>query len=298
MKKRNEQRLYDLQVKTLTDGGLPATLGFPGTLDAWRQQRMYNLVRPIIEVGRHDRWLTIGDSGADAAALVEAGIPAKQIIASSLSTIQIEGVRAAGFLEGVEVQSINAESIVLPDDAVDFVLGKEIYHHFPRPAIGLYEMLRVAKKAVVLIEPIDFLGRPLDKLRDIVKALLRRKLVQGEFEYYGNYSYRLSIRETMKIMTAMAYADMYVLLFNEYGSNSSNQPISSRYYMGIQKLALGVQNLLATVRLMSWGKAVVVLAKQPISVTGSLEEAGFQRTVLPINPYLIDEDLRENTRST
>lgn len=41
----------------------------------------------------------------------------------------------------------------LQDDAFDYVLCKDSYHHMPRPMIALYQMLRVARRAVVLIEP-------------------------------------------------------------------------------------------------------------------------------------------------
>jgi len=285
----NEQLLYGLQINTVlaTQQGLPATLGYPFSLDAWRQQRMYNLIQSIIASGMDGRWLTIGDSGADATALATAGIQPSQIVASSLCTAQLERLKAGGFLSGIEVRTVNGEDIASPADEFDFVMAKEVYHHFPRPSIGLYEMLRVARRAVVLIEPIDFIGRPLDVLRDIVKRALRRKLVQGEFEYYGNYTYRLSLRETKKLMTAMAYTDMYVLLFNDFSNNAGAEPTSNRYQMAVHRMALSIQDLLATVHLMSWGKAVLVLAKRPLpnALKQRLEAAGFRRCVLPKNPY-------------
>jgi SAM-dependent methyltransferase len=285
----NEQLLYDLQSKTVLSirKGLPSTLGEPSSIDAWRQRRMYDLLEPVTTFGIHGRWLTIGDSGADAAALARVGIPPGRIVASSLCTAQLENVEARGFLTGIEVKAVNAESVPFGPDEFDFVLAKEVYHHFPRPAIGLYEMLRVARLGVILIEPIDFIGRPLDLLRDIVKSMLRRRLVRGEFEYYGNYTYRLSLRETRKVMTAMAYSDMYVLPFNDFGNNAAAESTSNRYQMGIHRLGIWIQDMLAAARAMSWGKAVVVLAKQPLpeALRLRLEAVGFRRHVLPKNPY-------------
>jgi ubiquinone/menaquinone biosynthesis C-methylase UbiE len=286
----NEQLLYGLQIKTVLaiQQGLPSILGQPRSVDAWRQRRMYDLLQPIVASGIENRWLTVGDSGGDAAALAAAGIPSGQIVASSLCVAQLERLKASGFLSGIEVRTVNAENIDSPANEFDFVLAKEVYHHFPRPSIGLYEMLRVARQAVVLIEPIDFVGRPLDVLRAIVKSALRRTLVRGEFEYYGNYTYRLSLRESTKLMTAMAYTDMYVLLFNDFSNNAGAELTSNRYQMGTHRLALWIQDLLATVHLMSWGKAVLVLAKQslPTALKQRLEAAGFRRFVLPKNPYL------------
>ncbi len=285
----NEQLLYALQTKTVLAGqeGLPSILGYPHCIDAWRQHRMYGLIRPLVEGGAEGRWLTIGDSGADAAALVKAGIPPGQVIASSLCAAQLKRLEERGLLPGIEIREVNAEAIPLATDGIDFVLAKEVYHHLPRPALGLYEMLRVARQAVVLIEPLDFLGRPLDRLRDLVKSLMRRKYVQGEFECYGNYTYRLSLRETRKIMTAMSYPDMYVRRFNDFGNNASGEPTSNVYQMSLHRLAFATQDLLASLSLMSWGKAAVVLSKRPLPerIAGPLAAAGFRRCVLPKNPY-------------
>ena len=181
-------------------------LGQPDCVDAWRQRRMYQLIQPIVAYGIEGRWLTIGDSGSDAtcwpnpASRRRGSSPPRSPRHSSSGsrTVAISPASRSG-------RSMRSASTRRPT-RFDFVFAKEVYHHLPRPSIGLYEMLRVAREAVVLIEPIDFIGRPLDLLRDLVKTLLRRKLVQGEFEYYGNYTYRMSLRETRKLMTGMAYS--------------------------------------------------------------------------------------------
>ena len=49
----------------------------------------------------------------------------------------------------------NAENLSFEDKTIDFILCKESYHHFPRPMVALYEMLRVARNGVLLIEPND-----------------------------------------------------------------------------------------------------------------------------------------------
>lgn len=48
---------------------------------------------------------------------------------------------------------IDAEGMDLPDSSYDIVLAQDGLHHLPRPAVGLTEMLRVARQAVVVIEP-------------------------------------------------------------------------------------------------------------------------------------------------
>lgn len=52
---------------------------------------------------------------------------------------------------------LNAESAYLDEDSYDLVVVQDGLHHLPRPALGFTEMLRVAKKAVMVIEPYDSL---------------------------------------------------------------------------------------------------------------------------------------------
>ncbi len=48
---------------------------------------------------------------------------------------------------------MNAENLDIPDKSYDLVLVQNGLHHLPRPVLGLTEMIRVAKKAVMMIEP-------------------------------------------------------------------------------------------------------------------------------------------------
>jgi SAM-dependent methyltransferase len=48
---------------------------------------------------------------------------------------------------------LDAEQIGLAADSYDLVLVQDGLHHLPRPTLGFTEMLRVAKSAVVVIEP-------------------------------------------------------------------------------------------------------------------------------------------------
>lgn len=48
---------------------------------------------------------------------------------------------------------LDAEAMDLPDSAYDLVLVQDGLHHLPRPTLGFTEMLRVARIAVVVIEP-------------------------------------------------------------------------------------------------------------------------------------------------
>jgi SAM-dependent methyltransferase len=41
----------------------------------------------------------------------------------------------------------------LPDESFDLVVVQDGLHHLPRPVLGLNEMVRVARRAVVVLEP-------------------------------------------------------------------------------------------------------------------------------------------------
>jgi ubiquinone/menaquinone biosynthesis C-methylase UbiE len=50
---------------------------------------------------------------------------------------------------------LNGESLDLPDNSFDLVVVQDGLHHLPRPVTGFTEMLRVARKGVVVIESYD-----------------------------------------------------------------------------------------------------------------------------------------------
>jgi len=103
----------------------------------------------------------------------------------------------------------NAESLSFSDEEFDFVLRKESYHRFPRPIVALYEMLRVCKKAVVLIESNDpfifskFAHFLFINLKDFVKFLMGKEIIRHPFEELGNYIYAISKREIEKVASGL-----------------------------------------------------------------------------------------------
>ena len=48
---------------------------------------------------------------------------------------------------------VNAEAVVLPDESYDLVIVQDGLHHLPRPALGLNEMIRVARRGLAVLEP-------------------------------------------------------------------------------------------------------------------------------------------------
>jgi ubiquinone/menaquinone biosynthesis C-methylase UbiE len=53
----------------------------------------------------------------------------------------------------LKTRLLNAEAMDLEDGSYDLVVVQDGLHHLPRPALGLNEMIRVARKAVIVLEP-------------------------------------------------------------------------------------------------------------------------------------------------
>lgn len=269
--------------------GLPSRYTQPGSIDNWRHTRMLDLTRPIWVSFPESKWITVGDGryGSDAAYLHSHGV---KVIATSLTDDKLKHAHEQGHIPAFQAE--NAERISLPDNAVDFVLCKEAYHHFPRPPIALYEMLRVARIGVVLIEPLD---NP--KLLDGLKRLLKR-LIRGDremqFEPSGNFLYRLNVRELGKLMTAMGGEDMAFKGINDFFHARLGGHPARSFNIGyvVTRLGIATQNVLSRVGLLGYGLGCVVVCRPGVGeeILGPLRESGFVHIELPKNPYVGQHD--------
>jgi SAM-dependent methyltransferase len=98
----------------------------------------------------------------------------QDITATNISDVALRFLATTGKLPPCRTRSLNAEDIDLPNESMDFVLCRQAFHHFPRPMIGFYEMWRVARLGVVLIEPADILPvRIFERVRTLAKSVLR-----------------------------------------------------------------------------------------------------------------------------
>lgn len=279
------EQSYLRQAKSEESMDMPSRYTAPGSIDNWRHTRMLDLTRVIWQTFSGSRWITVGDGryGSDAAYLYSNGV---DVISTSLTDEKLKHAHQQGFLPAYQAE--NAESLSFGDASIDFVLCKEAYHHFPRPPIALYEMLRVASTGVVLIEPLDN-PRLLDGLKRLIKTILRGDKEQ-QFEPSGNYLYRLNVRELGKLITAMGgktlafkgINDFYHARLGSFDANAFN------FASLLTKLGMSVQNLLSALGLLGYGLGCVVVFKKDASVaqTDALRRAGFTIIELPRNPYV------------
>lgn len=269
----------------VSQDALPACYAAPESVDAWRHDRLLGLLEPLLRCYPKSDWVTVGDGqfGADAHSLLVRG---HRAVATSLTDDSLAIAQRNGWIS--EYRAENAEALSLAGDSFDFVLCKHAYHHFPRPALAFYEMLRVCRVAAVLIEPIEAPPRLLDLGRTIAKRVLRGD-TEAEFEPLGNFVYRLSVREVFKMMAALGGAALAVQEFNDcWLPRYSSAPARGSFGARATRAGIWAQDVLSRLRLMNFGLAAFVVFKAEPSapVRAALQDGGFRTITIPRNPYL------------
>lgn len=279
-------RSYEAQIlhESSKMTNLPACWQSPDSVDAWRHERMLAKTLPLLHAYPGASWLTIGDGryGSDAGFLKRHGANA---VASSITDATLSEAKERGFIDDYRIE--NAEHLSLNDDAFDFVLCKESCHHCPRPPIAIYEMFRVARHAVVLIEPIEEGSRLLDWGKRFAKKLLGRPEIA--FEPSGNFLYRLHPSELIKMLAAINQECLAVFRMNDfYHRRLAQGKLHGSPQGWMTKGGVIAQNALCRVGLMNWGLGVFVLIKghPDPAIKAAVLSAGFQVESLPQNPYL------------
>ncbi|MBJ6727762.1 class I SAM-dependent methyltransferase [Geomesophilobacter sediminis] len=181
------------------------------TANWWRHRRLWEPVFDCLSHTKNDRWLTVGDTfGSDAFQMMREGF--RNVLPTSIGGTFLEDSKKRGLIAEYRVE--NAEALSFADGSFDWAVCREAFHHFPRPMVALYEMLRVARKGVVLIEPQDpmidvpqYTGEP----------------ILG-YEKAGNYIYTISRRELEKVVLGL---DLPVL---------ATRGLFDVYYEGVEEL--------------------------------------------------------------
>lgn len=263
------------------------------TVDSWCHERVYSLLDPLIEVFPEAKWLTVGDGryGSDAHYIKNKGA---MVLATDISEALLREGKEIGYIE--DYRKENAESLSFPDRVFDFVFCKEAYHHFPRPMIALYEMLRVAKKGIVLIEPNDnygvssFIKVLYRNFKDLIKVILGRKVNKHNFEGLGNYCYTINKREIEKVALGMNFKvvafkgiNVYYLKGGEYEKATNDSKLLKKVKRRIANL-----DLLTRLGCQEHSMLAAVIFKENISleINKALITGGYEVIVLPCNPYV------------
>lgn len=267
------------------------------TVDFWRIHRLYEPVKSFIRLQAGTRWLTVGDGrfGLDSVRLkkIEPGLT---VMPTDISPYLLEKGKKMGLIGEYRLE--NAEKLSFKDNEFDYSFCKDAYHHFPRPYIAVYEMLRVSRKGVMFMEPNDRfpLQAPAALLRgmkDLIKRMLGRPIHHRDtwnYEESGNYVYSMSPREIEKValglhLPAVAYklySDYYELGV-EFVKQQPDSPLFRKVRRNIRK-----EEWLARLGLRRQGGMIAIIFKEapaPEAVQ-SLTDNGFRYIPLPENPYL------------
>ncbi len=188
----------------------------------------------------------------------------------------------------------NAEKLSFANGSFDYGFCKEAYHHFPRPMIALYEMLRVARKGGILVEPNDRIDTPVVRLKNLIKRLLGRSVKHtdtGAYESDGNYVFSISERDIEKVALGI---DMPQVAFK--GLNDQYEPGQEFEVADVAKSAMyrKMRRAIAFRDFLCWlglDKPVLLMAclfYTPLtSVQRELmQKNGWKIVDLPRNPYL------------
>jgi ubiquinone/menaquinone biosynthesis C-methylase UbiE len=296
MIRQDTQNKFETKRTEVLSDRRPAVFSRPDSIDAMRHEQMLAHAAPLIAAHPDASWMTVGDGGGDGWMLSRLG--AKKVTMTNISDARLQTLAQDGLLPDIQVRSLNAEKIDLPDHSVDFVLCKEAFHHFPRAPIAFYEFMRVSRLGVLLLEPIELSSpRPLDILKRLAKRVLRRRSPIYElFEPVGNYIYRVSPREIFRMMAAVQMSWFAVRPFNDFSTPwLLHQPRKNSKARMLFRLGMLGQDIPSSCGLMSPGMAAVYIPTggNDEQTRSALANAGFKITQIPVNPYT-ESDISRN----
>lgn len=174
--------------------------------DTKRHYTMLASTEGLLEPLKPVSLLSVGDNLARDAGYFKRLFPDSWCIASDLHADGIHTAAKEGWVDAA--LSADVEALPFGDGEIDCVVAKEAFHHWPRPMLGVYEMLRVARKAILLIEPFDV-------MHGIARPLPETHSFCDDYEEVGNYKYQISLREMLKVAWSLYYPAVAAVGFND-----------------------------------------------------------------------------------
>ena len=165
---------------------------------------MINLCEPLLKLLKPTSILTLGD-GLGREAYFISKISDASILASDIGVDRLSEAKKYGYLTNFVESDI--EKLLFSDSQFEISFVKESLHHLPRPLIGFYEMLRVASKGAIIIEPND--------AQHLLTNYPELENYYNDFESTRNYLYRLSLREIIKCATSLHLKYVIAKGFND-----------------------------------------------------------------------------------
>ena len=154
---------------------------------AWaRNYPLYKLEKFFQQIAPREV-VTLGDGkgGHEAQIIKKFG---NKAIATDIATEMLEVAKEKNLIDDFAKE--DAENLSFADHSVDYCLIKESLHHLPRPYLCIYEMLRVARQGIILIEP---------------NGDHCYKIGNEQYESVGNYKYQFTLKELVQCAACLGF---------------------------------------------------------------------------------------------
>jgi len=265
------------------------------TIDLWRHLRMLEVLNPFLKENDGAKWLTVGD-GRYGTSAIYIGKHGGKALPTDIDTQLLKIAKNEGLIADYRLE--NAENLSFLDEEFDFSFCKEAFHHFPRPYIALYEMLRCTKNAIIFTEPRDWIPSPIPRrilqlVKNFLKKLTGKNLLhsdEGNYEEVGNYIYTISEREFQKIalglnLPAVAFKKFHDVYIEGVEGKKMNK--NAKLFQHIRK-RIRQNNIGCLFGLNGRNRvSAIIFKKMPSdSLKMELKKIGFDVLDLPRNPYL------------
>lgn len=242
-------------------------------------------VLPLTKNFPNSSWLTLGDGrhAFEARYLQNNGVCA---FPTNLDPTLLEEAKEMGLIAEYGVE--NMEKLSFGDQAFDFVCCKDSLHHSMQPYKALYEMLRVAKEGIFLIEPWD------DGYANSAICQTRNAGCHYFEEGPGNYAYSFSERELEKLGVSHGWS----LLAARGICCPHDYPVDLKSALPAdcakQRRIVEDREELARQNKMGFTNICAILLRNPPSakLREDLFGAGYSLVNLARNPHLLRDALR------
>jgi SAM-dependent methyltransferase len=168
--------------------------------------------------------LALGANHREAEELIK--YPFKEIVLSGITNPDDRTKEIIKKDKRISYVKQDIEKVSFKNKSFDLVFVKEAVHHVARPIQGLYEMLRVAKKGVIFIEPQESLFGKILGLLNLDSKYEKNQV--GNRKFRDNFVYRWRRGEIVKILNSYYLESGYKVYFlNCWMSNRANSRFRS-----------------------------------------------------------------------
>lgn len=250
------------------------TVGF-----LFHAQQMEKIL-PILRHFSGAYWLTVGDgrNAFEARFLMRHGA---KVLASNLDPTLLKHTKDLGLISEYAVEDV--EHLSFPDKTFDFVCCKDTLHHCLAPWSALYEMMRVARKGIFLIEPFD---------HSFYESAIygnRKEMPYHDFEKGpGNYVYSFSEREMEKLGVSRGWRCLAVRGMCKLEGHGIEHASTDPEDLRKQRERVDEFEEMARQGKANWvNLGVLLLREKPDpALRKDLQDTGFKVIDLVVNPYI------------